>query len=53
MNFTLDKQAAKKEIETEQASKMRHELRRRKRFRFNLVPRPDRATQVIVMVGTH
>lgn len=52
MNFTLDKQAAKKEIETEQVSKMRHELRRRKRFRFNLVPRPDRATQVIVMVGT-
>ena len=32
---------------------MGHELRRRKRFRFNLVPRPDRATQVIVMVGTH
>ena len=48
MNFTLDKQAAKKEIETEQVSKMRHELRRRKRFRFNLVPRPDRATRVIL-----
>ena len=29
MNFTLDKQAAKKEIETEQVSKMRHELRRK------------------------
>ena len=49
MNYTLDKQATKKEIETEQVSKMRHKLRRKKKcFRFNLVPRPGRATRVIV-----
>ena len=48
MNFTLDKQAAKKEIETEQVSKMRHELRRKEHFRFNRVPRPDRGTRVIL-----
>ena len=48
MNFTLDKQAAKKEIETEQVSKMRHQLRRKKSFRFNLVSRPDCATRVNV-----
>ena len=48
MNYTLDKQATKKEIETEQASKMKHELRRKEHFRFNRVPRPDRATRVIV-----
>lgn len=39
MNFTLDKQAAKKEIETEQVSKMRHQLRRKKKFPVQ--PRPQ------------